>query len=173
MAAPKPSPDLSVVSPDAHSVEREERGAARESDERPQAPTRQRRSVLIWLLAAVIAVGTLLFVKQYQRAERLAAQVLAQEAELEAASQQLAAYQSHLDSVRTSVGDLSDRIGVLQTLVSRDPLAEPEVPPGGAVQAEPRLPARLPVQRGTGVTVGGVLEGVETPSPPAVEEPPA
>jgi hypothetical protein len=132
MAATQSSPDLSVVdSPTeesgAKSSAAPERGPlpAAAPAERPPAESKPRRGAPIWVLVAVAAIGAGFYLQQYQRAEKLGAQVVSLQGELAEAGEQLTAYQSHLAAVRTSVADLSSRMGSLSTLVNIDPLAAP------------------------------------------------
>jgi hypothetical protein len=126
MAAPHSTPDLSVVEPEV----KEPTAPSTTSASKPQAPAESpsepsrtsRRGVPIWALLAVMAIGAVLYVTQYQRAQALDAQVTSLQGELAEVGEQLEAYQTHLGSVRTSVSALKDQIGSLDTLVNLDPL---------------------------------------------------
>jgi len=131
MAAPNSSPDLSVVSePEPARQDPQpspESEAAAPAEETPpgRGDATGQRGVPWWVLAAVTMSGLVLFFGQYQRAEKLDVRVQALRQELEEAGQQLSAYQTHLDTVRLSVGELTDRVGRLKVLVEIDPLALP------------------------------------------------
>ena len=172
MAAPQSTPDLSVVSPQA---ERAAGGGETAPAESGGAPAKRRRSVPLWLLLVTLALGVAISLDQYQRAEQLDARVVSLAAELQTAGDQLAAYQSHLDTVRTGVGDLSAQMASLKSLVDRDPLAPsppqalsnnpPQAmtaPPAGAdssldgaLAPEPSGAAPAPVEAGPTLPAGG------------------
>jgi uncharacterized coiled-coil protein SlyX len=129
MAAPDSPPGLSVVSDGPSS--------ARATPKRPEPIARkaepkraERKGAPWWLVVVVAAVGLILFVTQFQRAERLDARVASLSEELAATDQRLeianlhlTAHQSHLEKVRASVSALSDQVVGLQALTDRDPLA--------------------------------------------------
>lgn len=126
MAAPQSSPDLTVVEPESNETVREVSEPTKVAPPAAEAaePTRtSRRGVPIWALAVVAAIGLVLFLSQYQRAQTLDAQVVALEGELVTVGEQLQAYQAHLGDVRTSVSSLQEQIGSLDALVNLDPLA--------------------------------------------------
>jgi hypothetical protein len=126
MAAPQTNPDLSVVSPDAtHDGKAEENPEASAPTALPSTGQKQEqgRRVPLWLLLVAIALGAAAWFSQYQRAVQLDARVVSLTDELKTAGEQLGAYQSHLDSVRVGVGDLSAQMASLKTLVDQDPLA--------------------------------------------------
>lgn len=136
MAAPQSSPDLGVVPSENESAPNASSPSPAPATSRP-ADRPKRRGVPIWVVLAVAALGLYGFVVQYQRAEGLDAQVVSLTGELEEVGQQLDAYRSHLTVVRTSVGDLNDRMGVLNSLVNRDPLAPADsAAPAGASQID-------------------------------------
>jgi hypothetical protein len=124
MAAPQSNPDLSVVSTEENAGAAETAPAPSPERSSGESVTpRRRKSVPIWVLLAVAVVGLLAFFNQYQRAEGLDARVNSLVGELEVAGERLEAYRAHLSTVRLSVGDLSERVGSLKSLVDRDPLA--------------------------------------------------
>ena len=141
MAAPQSTPDLSVVSPQA---ERAAGGGETAPAESGGAPAKRRRSVPLWLLLVTLALGVAISLDQYQRAEQLDARVVSLAAELQTAGDQLAAYQSHLDTVRAGVGDLSAQMASLKSLVDRDPLAPS--PPQALLTSPPQALSSNPPQ---------------------------
>jgi uncharacterized protein HemX len=140
MAAPQSTPDLSVVEPEKVEPEATAADSSQAIDEKPSVapaekapeppaaapaqPARSaRRGVPVWVLLVVLVVGAALYASQYQQVQVLDAQVISLQGELAEAGAQLEAYQSHLGSVRSSVADLKQQIGSLDTLVNLDPLA--------------------------------------------------
>lgn len=137
MAAPDSPPGLSVVS-DAPS-------SAKTTPKRPEPTARkaepkraERKGAPWWLVAVVAVIGLILFITQFQRAERLDSRVASLSDELAATDQQLeianlhlTAHQAHLQKVRASVAALSDQVVGLQALTDRDPLAPVVREPSG------------------------------------------
>lgn len=147
MAAPNSSPDLSVVSEQEAESSASPASAAQAPPPAAAQPAparteeKRRRGVPWWVVAVVAVAGLVLFVTQYQRAQRLDARVQGLQAELAVAGEQLAAYQSHLTTVRGSVGELSDRVAGLKTLVDMDPLNPPPAPVVEAAETAESAPA--------------------------------
>jgi hypothetical protein len=133
MAAPNSSPDLSVVaeqenaSPEVQTKSAPAPAAVAADSTPSSTPTREggRGGAPWWLVVAAAIAGLALFLVQFERAQRLETHVQSLRTELAEAGEQLTAYQSHLDTVRLSVGDLTTQIAGLKTLVEIDPLAPP------------------------------------------------
>lgn len=91
----------------------------------PDAPNARRTT---WLLAALLLLACLALVIQTRRVGALSGKVSRLSSDLVGARTALTAYEGRLATVREVVGDLSRRVGQLDVLVRRDPLApaEPE-----------------------------------------------
>jgi len=89
------------------------------------APSARRTT---WLLAALLLLACLALVIQTRRVGALSGEVSRLSSDLMGARTALTAYEGRLATVREVVGDLSRRVGQLDVLVRRDPLApvEPE-----------------------------------------------
>ena len=94
------------------------------ADARPAGPGRVARIGPLGLLAAALAVVSLLLVSQYQRADQLDGLVETLGAELEAARQELVVQQRRMGLVRGHVEDLSSRVEALGRLVAAEGGAE-------------------------------------------------
>jgi hypothetical protein len=81
-----------------------------------------------WLLAGLLLLAFLALVIQTSRVGALSREVSRLSSDLAGARTALLAYEGRLATVREVVGDLSRRVGQLDELVRRDPLApaEPE-----------------------------------------------
>jgi len=151
MAAPESTPDLSVVSDRASQAESAKRRPSAPAPRPAESEKARRRGAPWWLLIVVAVVGLILFLTQFQRAQRLDGRVASlieelavTDQRLEVANGQLAAHQTHLQRVRAGVAALSDQVNGLQALADRDPLAPTvgsEVASSGATAAESTAPA--------------------------------
>lgn len=168
MAAPESTPGLTVVSDgtsrDESTTRRPEKPAPRRADRKKE----DRGGAPWWLLIVVAVVGLVLFVTQFQRAERLDARVAslteelaASDQRLEIANLQLAAHQTHLQQVRAGVAALSDQVDGLRALADRDPLA-----PSGSEKA-----ASEDATATDSETVSPDRQAVEAPASSAVGQP--
>jgi hypothetical protein len=79
-----------------------------------------------WLLVALLLLAFLALVIQTSRVGALSGEVSRLSSDLAGARTALLAYEGRLATVREVVGDLSRRVGQLDELVRRDPLAPPE-----------------------------------------------
>jgi hypothetical protein len=105
----------------------------------PDAPSERRTT---WLLVALLLLAGLALVIQTRRVGALSGEVTRLSSDLVSARAALIAYEGRLATVREVVGELSVRVGQLDELVRRDPLAPPE--PGDLdAPAEPAEPAAL------------------------------
>jgi hypothetical protein len=114
-------------------------GDARPGAPAPEAPPTSRAT---WLLAGLLLLAFLALVIQTSRVGALSGEVARLSADLAGARTALLAYEGRLATVREVVGDLSRRVGQLDELVRRDPLAPPEpedLPPPEAAP-EPATP---------------------------------
>jgi hypothetical protein len=105
----------------------------------PDAPSARRTT---WLLAALLLLAFLALVIQTSRVGALSSEVSRLSSDLAGARTALLAYEGRLATVREVVGELSRRVGQLDELVRRDPLAPPEpedleAPPPAAAPAAP------------------------------------
>jgi hypothetical protein len=89
----------------------------------PEAGTTSRTT---WLLAGLLLLAFLALVIQTSRVGALSGEVSRLSSDLAGARTALLAYEGRLATVREVVGDLSRRVGQLDELVRRDPLAPPE-----------------------------------------------
>jgi hypothetical protein len=89
----------------------------------PEAPSASRAT---WLLAGLLLLAFLALVIQTSRVGALSREVSQLSSDLAGARTTLLAYEGRLATVREVVGDLSRRVGQLDELVRRDPLAPPE-----------------------------------------------
>ena len=89
----------------------------------PDAPNARRTT---WLLAALLLLAFLALVIQTSRVGALSGEVSRLSSDLVGARTALIAYEGRLATVREVVGELSRRVGQLDELVRRDPLAPPE-----------------------------------------------
>ena len=117
----------------------EDRAAALE----PEAGSASRAT---WLLAGLLLLAFLALVIQTSRVGALSREVSQLSSDLAGARTALLAYEGRLATVREVVGDLSRRVGQLDELVRRDPLAPPEPEdlepaPQEAAPAAPPTPA--------------------------------
>ncbi len=104
----------------------------------PAAPSSQRTT---WLLAALLLVACLALVIQTRRVGGLSGEVARLSSDLVGARTALIAYEGRLATVREVVGELSLRVGQLDELVRRDPLAPPEAEDLLEAPAEPAASA--------------------------------
>jgi hypothetical protein len=107
----------------------------------PDAPGARRTT---WLLAALLLVACLALVIQTRRVGALSGEVSRLSTDLMAARTTLTAYEGRLATVREVVGDLSRRVGQLDLLVRRDPLAPVEPEELEAVEPPPAPEAPVP-----------------------------
>ena len=116
-------------------------GAAGDSPVRPEpdAPGARRTT---WLLAALLLLAFLALVIQTSRVGALSGEVSRLSSDLAGARVALVAYEGRLATVREVVGELSRRVGQLDELVRRDPLAPPE--PGDLEPPATPVPAPAP-----------------------------
>jgi hypothetical protein len=126
-------PKLKAVGSEASEAAGESRVPRRE----PDAPVARRTS---WWLAALLLLACLALVIQTSRVGALSGEVSRLSSDLAGARTALLAYEGRLATVREVVGDLSRRVGQLDELVRRDPLAPPEpedleAPPPPATEA--------------------------------------
>jgi hypothetical protein len=112
-------------------------GPSRRSD--PDAPGARRAT---WLLAALLLLACLALVIQTRRVGALSGEVSRLSTDLMGARTTLTAYEGRLATVREVVGDLSRRVGQLDVLVRRDPLAP--VGPEDLEAIEPPLAPETP-----------------------------
>jgi hypothetical protein len=89
----------------------------------PDAPSARRTT---WLLVALLLVACLALVIQTRRVGALSGEVSRLSSDLVDAQTTLIAYEGRLATVREVVGELSRRVGQLDLLLRRDPLAPPE-----------------------------------------------
>jgi hypothetical protein len=94
-----------------------------------------------WLLAGLLLLAFLALVIQTSRVGALSREVSQLSSDLAGARTALLAYEGRLATVREVVGDLSRRVGQLDELVHRDPLAPPEPED---LEAAPALEAPAP-----------------------------
>jgi hypothetical protein len=107
-------------------------GGAPGGGRQPETATPRRT---VWLIAGLLVLACLALGVQTRRVGALSGEVSRLSSELVGARAALVAYEGRLATVREVVGDLSRRVGELDELVRRDPLAPPEAPP------EPEPPA--------------------------------
>ena len=111
----------------------------------PDAPNARRTT---WLLAALLLVAFLGLVIQTSRVGALSGEVSQLSSDLAGARAALVAYEGRLATVREVVGELSRRVGQLDELVRRDPLAPPEAgdlePPAPPAPPAPALDVPQP-----------------------------
>ena len=100
-------------------------GGAAAAARRPQPDAPQTRR-MTWLIAALLVLACLALVIQTRRVGALSGEVTRLSSELVGTRAALVAYEGRLATVREVVGDLSKRLGQLDELVRRDPLAPPE-----------------------------------------------
>ena len=100
-------------------------GADAQAAHRPQ-PEAQNPRRTAWLIAALLLIACLALVIQTRRVGALSGEVTRLSSELVGTRAALVAYEGRLATVREVVGDLSQRLGKLDELVRRDPLAPPE-----------------------------------------------
>ena len=113
----EPRPHLKAVGAEAR-PEADAGAVAR----RPQPEQRGSRRTL-WWIAALLALAVLALVIQTRRVGALSNEVTRLSTELVGTRAALVAYEGRLATVREIVGDLSKRLGQLDDLVRRDPLA--------------------------------------------------
>jgi hypothetical protein len=99
--------------------------AAGGPDRRP-APDAQSTRRTTRLLVALLLLACLALVVQTRRVGALSGEVSRLSSDLAGARTALLAYEGRLATVREVVGELSRRVGQLDELVRRDPLAPPE-----------------------------------------------
>ncbi len=131
-------PKLKAVGGEASDAAGDSRALRRE----PEAPNARRTT---WLLAALLLLAFLALVIQTSRVGGLSREVSRLSSDLAGARTALLAYEGRLATVREVVGDLSRRVGQLDELVRRDPLAPPEpedleTPPEPPAPAPPAAP---------------------------------
>ena len=115
-------PHLKAVGTDTkEAVAGADGAAARRSQPEPQNPRRR-----TWLIAAALGLACLALVIQTRRVGALSSEVTRLSADLVGTRAALVAYEGRLATVREVVGDLSQRLAMLDELVHRDPLAPPE-----------------------------------------------
>jgi len=117
-------------------------GDGRAPRREPEAPGARRST---WLLAALLLLACLALVVQTSRVGALSGEVSRLSSDLAGARTALLAYEGRLATVREVVGDLSRRVGQLDQLVRRDPLAPPEPEDlGEDLEAPPTPPPAAP-----------------------------
>ena len=99
-------------------------GADTPAAQRPQ-PEAQNPRRTTWLTVALLLLACLALVIQTRRVGALSGEVTRLSSELVGTRAALVAYEGRLATVREVVGDLSQRLGKLDELVRRDPLAPP------------------------------------------------
>jgi len=169
MSGNQPSPELSVVRPPQDDAPRTEPSAPTPT---PAPASRESSGPLgtrvpLWALLLALLLGGAVALQQYWRADALETQVGSLENELARLGDELLAYQTHLDGVRSVVGDISERMGSLNALVNRDPLQPVELQEEAAGGADERVEAAGDAEGTTGTSEGSedaviVIEG--TPS---------
>jgi hypothetical protein len=98
----------------------------------PEAPSPRHA---IWLIVVLLVLACVALVIQTRRVGALSGEVTRLSTELVGTRAALVAYEGRLATVREVVGDLSKRLGLLDELVRRDPLAPPP-----AETSEPAAP---------------------------------
>ena len=116
--------------------------------EEPVKPRRSARAAAPWLALALAVLFAWLWLNQLEGAQRLEQQLTLLETELSSARTDLAAWESHMQDVRSGIAGVAGQIDALRVLVA--------VPPG-----EP-LAAAAP-----GSPPPSVSEPSETEPPPA------
>jgi hypothetical protein len=109
-------------------------GEGRAPRPEPEAPSTRRTT---WWLSALLVLAFLALVIQTSRVGALSSEVSRLSSDLAGARTALLAYEGRLATVREVVGDLSRRVGQLDELVRRDPLAQPEPEDLEAPEAPP------------------------------------
>jgi hypothetical protein len=130
-------PKLKAVGADGNGA------AAGSRPDRPPEPDSQSTRRSTWLLVALLALACLALVIQTRRVGALSGEVSRLSTDLVGARTALIAYEGRLATVREVVGELSRRVGQLDELVRRDPLAPPEpedLPPAPAPEAPTEAP---------------------------------
>ena len=136
---------MSEIRPKLKAVGAEAKGAGAGDglSERP-APDAESPRRTTWLLAALLLLAFLALVIQTSRVGALSGEVSRLSSDLAGARTALIAYEGRLATVREVVGELSRRVGQLDELVRRDPLAPPEAedlePPAAPAPYAPELP---------------------------------
>jgi hypothetical protein len=119
-------PKLKAVEHGAkETVASDDRAPVPEPEPEPETGTTSRAT---WLLGGLLLLAFLALVIQTSRVGALSREVSRLSSDLAGARTALLAYEGRLATVREVVGDLSRRVGQLDELVRRDPLApaEPE-----------------------------------------------
>ncbi len=95
----------------------------------PAPPDSPRRR---WALRVVVVVGLLgigaVALTEHRRAAVLEARVAELAVTLADAHTEIAARRQHLEAIRSSVAEMRDRVGALETLASADPMPPPAAP---------------------------------------------
>lgn len=92
----------------------------------PQQPTQR---PFLRVVAAALIVGALVAaVIEHRRAESLDLRVSELSASLATARAELVARRQHLDAIRSSVAEMRERVGALESLAGADPAASPVTP---------------------------------------------
>jgi hypothetical protein len=118
---------VSEIRPKLKAVGADGNGAAPATGpERRPEPEAQSTRRTTWLLVALLALACLALVIQTRRVGALSGEVSRLSSDLVSARTTLIAYEGRLATVREVVGELSRRVGQLDELVRRDPLAPPE-----------------------------------------------
>ena len=135
---------MSEIRPKLKAVGAESRdaddGDAAERRPEPDAPAAQRGTRLLMVLLLLACIGLVI---QTRRVGALSGEVSRLSSDLVSARAALVAYEGRLATVREVVGDLSHRVGQLDALVRRDPLA-PSEPEDQEAPAAPATPAPEP-----------------------------
>ena len=84
-------------------------------------PERPARPVLRILAAALLVAALLAAAAEHRRAGALEARVTDLSASLATAQAELTARRQHLDAIRSSVADMRERVGALESLAGTDP----------------------------------------------------
>jgi uncharacterized small protein (DUF1192 family) len=84
---------------------------------------------LVWVGIALLVIAVTALAQQTNRVGALEARVVGLGAELAASQASVAAYESRFVEIRTSVGDLQERLGALDLLVSEPPVPASSVAP--------------------------------------------
>ena len=191
MAAPETPTDLSIVdeTQTPESTQPTNAGLSQEQSTSGRAPTETanppRRGAPWWLVGVVAILGLLLFGQQYQRAVGLEARITSLTEELLVADQRLqiaqshiSAHQTHLESVRRGVAELTLSLAGLQSLANQDPLMQPAAASADVNQASP--PAAEPsagsaersgsAEEPASEAAQSLQQGDGTPASPGVED---
>ena len=87
-----------------------------------------RRPVLRILAAALLVAALVAAATEHRRAGALEARVTDLSSSLATVQAELTARRQHLDAIRSSVADMRERVGVLESLAGADPAVPPGTP---------------------------------------------